>query len=162
MEEPITSTNAPLAKTTHFLGVVLSFTGILFAYSAQIEELSKINPKVAMWWPIVLGAATFIDRLVKLVISIISTFKSKDVLPFLLLGFLFQCGCASTQVRDKSGIVRFKIQGDASNVSYSDESTSLSIQSLDHSKTNGIVANGLKNGATTAAGIISTMAILTK
>lgn len=152
----LTSTNAPLAKTTHFLGVVLSFTAVLFAYSAQIEELTKINPKVAMYWPIILGAATFIDRLVKLVISIIDTFKK--MYPLIVIALLFT-GCVSTTVYDPAGHKRFTTGGDSTNVSYTDEHSTLSVQGLDHSKTNRITSDTVTKAG---AGIITTATILAK
>lgn len=161
MDQPITTTtNAPLAKTTHFLGALLSVTAGIFAYSDKLSEIFAINPKLAQWWPIILAAATFIDRMVKLALSIVNGWQ--NAAPFIILTFFLCSGCATTKIYNPNGKLLLATGANASNLSFTAPGITLSVQDLDHSITNQIVADGLKNGGTTAAGIISTAAILTK
>jgi len=153
--QPLSPTNAPFAKTTHLIGIILSVTAGIFAYSDKLSEIFSINPQIAQWWPIILAAATTIDRIAKLVISILSSFKSW---PIILLCFFFT-GCVSTKVYDSQGHLRFATGGDAGNVSYTNKEDTLSIQQLDHSKSNKITADTTK---AMGGGIITTATILAK
>lgn len=140
----ITTTNAPFAKTTQFLGVILAITGGLMAYADKLQEISAISPKLAQWWPIVLAGATFLDRVVKLVISFISHFQKAA--PLILLAFLF-AGCASTKVYDATtGKLKLATGADAVDLYYSDNQTVLHVTGLDHSTTNKTVADGIQKG----------------
>jgi len=54
-------------KIINFLGLLLALSGGIMAYADKLDQLQLISPKVAQWWPVVLAAATFLDRLVRVV-----------------------------------------------------------------------------------------------
>lgn len=55
-------------KILHAIGLVLALSSGILAIADQLVAIAAINPTLAHWWPVVLAAATSIDRIGKLII----------------------------------------------------------------------------------------------
>lgn len=79
----------------------------------------------------------------------------------LLLPLLFLCACAHTELRDaRTGRTIFRTEADATYLHYKNNDVELTMNGLDHSKTNQIMGNNVKNVTTATGGAILTSGIM--
>jgi hypothetical protein len=135
-----------ITRITHFLGIILGITGLIFGYADRVSDLSAISPQIAHYWPFILATATLIDRIVKLILTFLSSPPStattttasptmKTIAILLLAGLtLGLAGCTTTVQPNGTKVTAYDPQATANLVTILDQQAVFATQAVQAAK----------------------------